>query len=461
MYWPTGTRCAHDPHSPAALRDGLRRSAVRSAVRSAARSRPPPAGTAPQEFRHWLGGSTSALNVVHLKQHAANVAVSVQLQLLAHTPASSHCIVLISYEGLVQHGKYLCAGAGVDLLVADEAHGLAHESQRANAVRCTPARARILITATPLSNDLMELYRLYDLARPGILGRVAHFKADFERPIAAASMDDATDDERLLGELAGQGLAAAAEKVRARPRASLSSIARARPTRIHGRCPISRQVQLRRRSSDLNRGLPDKHTLLIMCRPTHPQRELVRLLQPVTEGNALQCLGCIRTALLDPEVRPTVRPGQPARACVPTAAHATCPAAQALATTAFGAMKLRQVHVKSPERPAEKMGEHAAPRNPCHARRTLAVGAHFRSHAVGAHLACPRRPHSLVGQAAGVRSAARRHPPQPRGQGGGGGRSSECAAAHRRVRRSDVGGRSSRSAHAPGRREVGIAQVCH
>ena len=82
---------------PCATGSAALQSALQSAL--AHRTRAP---HAPQEFRHWLGGSTSALNVVHLKQHAANVAVSVQLQLLAHTPASSHCIVLISYEGLVQ-----------------------------------------------------------------------------------------------------------------------------------------------------------------------------------------------------------------------------------------------------------------------------------------------------------------------------------------------------------------------
>jgi len=45
------------------------------------------------EFRHWLGGTPHELNVVHLKQQTANVAVTVQLQLLSQTRAPNHSIV--------------------------------------------------------------------------------------------------------------------------------------------------------------------------------------------------------------------------------------------------------------------------------------------------------------------------------------------------------------------------------
>ena len=88
------------------------------------------------------------------------------------------------------------------MLVADEAHALGNTGVRQRALRATPARARLLVSATPLSNDLSELYQLYDLARPGILGKAAHFAHDFARPIGAASASQASEAERAVGEVA-------------------------------------------------------------------------------------------------------------------------------------------------------------------------------------------------------------------------------------------------------------------
>ena len=52
-------------------------------------------------------------------------------------------------------------------------------------VAAMPAVHRILLTATPLANNLPELYSLATLARPGALGTRDEFRDDFERPILA------------------------------------------------------------------------------------------------------------------------------------------------------------------------------------------------------------------------------------------------------------------------------------
>ena len=157
---------------------------------------------ASQEFRKWLGGTPHELNVSLLKRAAAQLSIVDRLALLVRTRAPRHDITLLSYEGLERHGRYLCAGAGVDLLIADEAHALGHTGVRQRALRAVPARARLLVSATPLSNDLSEMYQLFDLARPGILGTVAQFTHDFARPIDAASAMDADESEKAVGSVA-------------------------------------------------------------------------------------------------------------------------------------------------------------------------------------------------------------------------------------------------------------------
>ena len=165
------------------------------------------------EFRRWLGGSAFRLNVTHLTKGSPNLAMSEHLDLLARTCAPAHSIVLISYEGLLKHGLGLCCGRGVDLLIADEAHCLAHAGARADAVRRTPARARLLVTATPLSNNLEELFQLYDLAIPAVLGTLATFRRDYARPIVAAAAEGCDEPAQALGEIAAEALAAIAAEV--------------------------------------------------------------------------------------------------------------------------------------------------------------------------------------------------------------------------------------------------------
>ena len=107
-----------------------------------------------QEFGKWLGGTPHELTVTALKPSASNLSLALQLQQLVQTRAPAHGIVITSYDTLLRHGKHLHSGQGLDLLIADEAHCLSHEGVRADAARRTPAAARLLVTATPLSNML-------------------------------------------------------------------------------------------------------------------------------------------------------------------------------------------------------------------------------------------------------------------------------------------------------------------
>ena len=67
-----------------------------------------------------------------------------------------------------------------DLLIVDEAHRLRnHLTQAWKFINSLSLKYLLLLTATPVQNDLRELYNLVTLLRPGVLGTYRRFRQDF------------------------------------------------------------------------------------------------------------------------------------------------------------------------------------------------------------------------------------------------------------------------------------------
>ncbi len=70
--------------------------------------------------------------------------------------------------------------AGFDILVVDEAHRLRnHLTQGWKFVDALSLKYLLLLTATPVQNDLRELYNLVTLLKPGLLGTYREFRQHF------------------------------------------------------------------------------------------------------------------------------------------------------------------------------------------------------------------------------------------------------------------------------------------
>ena len=61
------------------------------------------------------------------------------------------------------------------------------------------ARHRLLLTGTPLQNNLLELWALYDFVLPSLLDDQQSFKNNFVRPIVDGNDKEASGRERALG----------------------------------------------------------------------------------------------------------------------------------------------------------------------------------------------------------------------------------------------------------------------
>jgi transcriptional regulator ATRX len=82
------------------------------------------------------------------------------------------------------------------LVVCDEGHMLKNESAGiTQAVMSIRTKRRIILTGTPLQNNLGEYRTMVDFVAPGMLGTPREFKKSFETPILRGQAIDSTDED--------------------------------------------------------------------------------------------------------------------------------------------------------------------------------------------------------------------------------------------------------------------------
>ncbi|XP_035582824.1 DNA repair and recombination protein RAD54-like isoform X2 [Zalophus californianus] len=156
-------------------------------------------------------------------------------------------ILIISYETFRLHVGVLQKGS-VGLVICDEGHRLKNsENQTYQALDSLNTSRRVLISGTPIQNDLLEYFSLVHFVNSGILGTAQEFKKRFELPILRGRDAAAREADRQLGE----------ERLR-----ELTSIV--------NRCLI------RRTSDILSKYLPVKIEQVVCCRLTPLQTELYK-----------------------------------------------------------------------------------------------------------------------------------------------------------------------------------------
>ncbi|XP_028296992.1 DNA repair and recombination protein RAD54-like [Gouania willdenowi] len=177
-----------------------------------------------------------------LRIHADNENFIAQHGLRVPTP-----ILIISYETFRLHAEVLHR-CKVGLVICDEGHRLKNsDNQTYQALNAMSAQRRVLISGTPIQNDLLEFFSLVHFVNAGILGTAHEFKKRFEHPILKGRDADASDGDRQRGE----------EKLK-----ELISVV--------NRCLI------RRTSDILSKYLPVKIEQVVCCRLTPLQAQLYK-----------------------------------------------------------------------------------------------------------------------------------------------------------------------------------------
>jgi DNA repair and recombination RAD54-like protein len=116
--------------------------------------------------------------------------------------------MIVSYESL-RLNVDLIGQTQIGLLLCDEGHRLKNgDSQTFTALSSLNVQRRVILSGTPIQNDLSEYYSLLSFANPNLLGTRQEFRSKYELDILKGRDALATESERQkgdekLGELLG------------------------------------------------------------------------------------------------------------------------------------------------------------------------------------------------------------------------------------------------------------------
>lgn len=125
-------------------------------------------------------------------------------------------------RSLASDGKYNMVVASFDIVrndidffgsiawnycILDEGHIIKNgKTKMAKAIKTLNANHRLILTGTPIQNNVLELWSLFDFLMPGYLGTERQFAARYSKPILASRDAKASSKEQEAGILAMEAL---------------------------------------------------------------------------------------------------------------------------------------------------------------------------------------------------------------------------------------------------------------
>ncbi|KAM3873330.1 DNA repair and recombination protein RAD54B [Diretmus argenteus] len=141
------------------------------------------------EFNKWLGRERISVFTVDQDHRIEQFVVS-----------RLHSVLVISYEMLLRSLEQV-QKLEFGLVICDEGHRLKNSNIKiSSALSGLSCQRRVILTGTPVQNDLQEFYAIIEFVNPGILGSSTAYRKVYEEPILHSRQPSCTEEERVLGE---------------------------------------------------------------------------------------------------------------------------------------------------------------------------------------------------------------------------------------------------------------------
>lgn len=115
-------------------------------------------------------------------------------------------IVITSYD-VARNDLEAISKYDYNYCILDEGHIIKNaQSKLAKAVKQISANHRLILTGTPIQNNVVELWSLFDFLMPGFLGTEKMFQERFAKPISASRNSKTSSKEQEAGVLALEAL---------------------------------------------------------------------------------------------------------------------------------------------------------------------------------------------------------------------------------------------------------------
>ena len=151
------------------------------------------------ELTKWLGPDAITPFAVDGKASKEELTIQMRQWASATGRAVTRPCLIVSYETLRMYVQEL-AGMPIGLMLCDEGHRLKNgESQTFEALNSLNVKKRVILSGTPIQNDLSEYFALLNFANPGYLGTRLEFRKQYEIPILRGRDSEGTEADVQKG----------------------------------------------------------------------------------------------------------------------------------------------------------------------------------------------------------------------------------------------------------------------
>ncbi|KAE8449989.1 DNA repair protein rhp54 [Mollisiaceae sp. DMI_Dod_QoI] len=152
------------------------------------------------ELVKWLGPDAIKPFAIDGKASKEELIQQLRQWAIASGRAVTRPVIIVSYETLRLYVDEL-KNTKIGLMLCDEGHRLKNgDSQTFTALNGLNVSRRVILSGTPIQNDLTEYFSLISFANPGLLGTRLEFRKKYEIPILRGRDAAGSDKDRERGD---------------------------------------------------------------------------------------------------------------------------------------------------------------------------------------------------------------------------------------------------------------------